>query len=219
MCKFLGVSRANFYRYQAKEEIPDAENDRICRIFRDNRQAYGTRRLKVACEREGVILSRRRIARFMRYNGLGSVYTKAHYKIHKSIPNESPVSNALARKFDERDPFEVIVSDLTYVRVNRKWHYVCTLMDLHNRKIIGYSTGAHKTAELVIKAFASVKTSLSDIKMFHTDRGKEFVNHTLEKLIDTFDISLSNSGVPHDNAVAEATFKSIKTKVCSCIQV
>lgn len=49
-----------------------------------------------------------------------------------------------------------IVSDLTYVRVNGKWHYVCLFVDLFNREIIGYSAGKHKTAGLVYKALASI---------------------------------------------------------------
>ena len=38
----------------------------------------------------------------------------------------------------------MIVSDLTYVRVQHKWHYMCVLIDLFNREMMGYSTGPHK---------------------------------------------------------------------------
>ena len=50
------------------------------------------------------------------------------------------------------------------------------LLDLGAREIIGYSTGAHKNAELVHEAFASVKGNLFEIQIFHTDRGSEFEN-------------------------------------------
>ena len=70
----------------------------------------------------------------------------------------------------------VIVSDLTYVRVGKKWHYVCLFVDLFNREIIGFSAGENKTAELVYQAIASIQANLNDVKMFHTDRGKEFDN-------------------------------------------
>src|SRR5699024_11830457 len=60
---------------------------------------------------------------------------------------------------------------------------------------------------------------------FHTDRGKEFDNALIDDALETFGIerSLSNKGSPYDNAVAEATFKSIKTefingRVFSCQQ-
>ncbi len=102
-----------------------------------------------------------------------------------------------------------MVSDLTYVRVGAKWAYICILLDLGAREIIGYSGGAYKNAELVHKAFSTVKGSLFGIRMFHTDRGSEFDNALIDELLDSFQISRSliMKGCPYDNAVAESTFK------------
>lgn len=65
-----------------------------------------------------------------------------------------------------------------------------------------------------MKAFRSIKVSLKKIAIFHTDRGSEFKNETIDLLLNTFDIkrSLSNKGSPYDNAVAEATYKILKTE-------
>ncbi|MCX5774363.1 MAG: IS3 family transposase, partial [Fusobacteria bacterium] len=59
-----------------------------------------------------------------------------------------------------------------------------------------------------------VKTALSNIAVFHTDRGNEFKNLLIENVLDTFEIqrSLSKKGCPYDNAVAESTYKVIKTE-------
>lgn len=67
---------------------------------------------------------------------------------------------------------------------------------------------------MVYRAFASIKSNLHQIQIFHTDRGKEFKNKLLNEALETFGInrSLSIKGCPYDNAVAEATFKSIKTE-------
>ena len=51
---------------------------------------------------------------------------------------------------------EVIVSDLTYVNVAGKWNYICLILDLWNREIIGYAAGKHKTAELVYQAICKI---------------------------------------------------------------
>ena len=120
----------------------------------------------------------------------------------------------LDRQFDGHTPLAAVVSDLTYVRVGQKWQYVCILLDLHNREIIGYSSGAHKDAALVQAAFAKVQVNLAQIQMFHTDRGSEFDNALIDELLDAFNIrrSLSLRGNPLDNAVAEATFKLIKAE-------
>jgi transposase InsO family protein len=108
----------------------------------------------------------------------------------------------------------VVVSDLTYVRVGTSWNYICVLVDLFNREIIGYSAGKNKDALLVSKAFARVDTNLNNINVFHTDRGNEFKNKLLDQTLEAFNIqrSLSMKGCPYDNAVAEATSKIIKTE-------
>ena len=64
------------------------------------------------------------------------------------------------------------------------------------------------------QAIASIQVNLMDVKMFHTDRGKEFDNKLISEALETFGIqrSLSMKECPYDNAVAEATFKIFKTE-------
>lgn len=150
----------------------------------------------------------------MRLNGLVSAYTIKKYRPHKDNTNNENKPNILDRQFNEKQRYEVIVSDLTYVRVGNEWNYICILLDLHNREIIGYSCGKHKNTQLVYNAIATVKTNLYNLQIFHTDRGSEFKNYLIDDLLKEFDIrrSLSAKGCPYDNAVAEAQFKIIKTE-------
>ncbi|KAF0227072.1 MAG: Transposase [Erysipelotrichaceae bacterium] len=64
----------------------------------------------------------------------------------------------------------------------------------------------------MIQAFVNVKGPLSQIEIFHTDRGLEFKNQNVDKVLETFNIkrSLRLKGCPYDNAVAEAMYKLIK---------
>ncbi len=101
--------------------------------------------------------------------GLVSNYTIAQYKPSKSDPNESPAQNHLQRKFQLEKPCAVVVSDLTYVRVTGKWHYVRLLTFL----TVVSASGPRKTVSLVYKAIASLSIRLDHIQMFHTDRCKE----------------------------------------------
>ena len=214
MCSVLKLPRSTYYYELQKPNTVKIEpfTDDVIRIFRANRKSYGTRRIKKELKNEGKILSRRRIGRIMKTKGLVLVYTVANYKVHKTACNNDKINNVVDRKFDNRDVLEVIVSDLTYVRVNGKWNYVCLITDLHNREILGYSAGPNKTADLVHKAFSTIKYNLRDIQIFHTDRGNEFKNNAIEDLLNGFDInrSLSKKGCPYDNAVAEALFKTFK---------
>jgi transposase InsO family protein len=147
--------------------------------------------------------------------GIQSKYAQASYKPMTSPPNEESVQNVLHREFQVDEEMSVLVSDLTYVRVGKYWNYVCFLIDLYNREIVGYSAGERKDAALVQRAFESVKRPLGSVKIFHTDRGSEFKNVDIDELLNEFKItrSLSEKGNPYDNAVAEATFKILKTEL------
>lgn len=136
-------------------------------------------------------VSRRRIGRIMKQEGLVSNYTTAQFKPQKDTCNESKTENVLNRQFQNREYRDAVISDLTYVRVGKRWNYICVLVDLFNREMIGYSAGEHKTAELVKEAFQRVEGNLQDIRMFHTDRGNELKNQIIEELLETFHIGRS----------------------------
>ena len=214
MCRILQVNRSTYY-YEAKQR-PDETglSTEITEIFKTSRNNYGTRKIKKELMKTGKQVSRRRIGRIMKQEGLVSNDTTTQFKPQKDTCNESKTENVLDRQFQNREYRDVVISDLTYVRVGTHWNYICIPVDLYNREITGYSAGEHKTAELVKEAFQSVEGSLEEIRLFHTDRGNEFKNQTIEELLETFHIerSLSHKGCPYDNAVAEATFKIIKTE-------
>lgn len=214
MCDVLQIARSTFYHEAKEQPNEDALTEAIMEIFHKNRKAYGTRKMKVKLQERGFVVSRRRIGRIMKEQGLVSTYTVAQYKPHKTACNEATTGNVLDREFEQEEAQRFVVSDLTYVKVQNRWHYICVLVDLFNREIIGHSAGPNKDAALVSRAFASVKDDLRQIQWFHTDRGSEFKNQKIDELLETFEIgrSLSTKGCPYDNAVAEATYKIIKTE-------
>lgn len=214
MCKVLNIPRSTYY-YEAKQK-PQEDNlaTEIREIFRQSRNNYGTRKIKAELYKKDLTVSRRRIGRIMKQEGLVYTYTVAQYKPHINQCNESKAQNIVNRKFSDQPQYNVVVSDLTYVRVGNSWNYICVLVDLFNREIIGYSAGSNKDAALVSKAISKVNVNLDKIQIFHTDRENEFKNRIVDETLEAFQIrrSLSMKGCPYDNAVAEATFKIIKTE-------
>ncbi|WP_442950170.1 IS3 family transposase [Paenibacillus sp. 1-18] len=214
MCYVLQIARSTFY-YEAKEQATEDDvTEVVVDIFHKKRKAYGMRKIKVKLHERGFVVSRRRIGRIMKEHGLVSTYTVAQYKPYKTACNEAATANTLNREFTQMESKRFVVSDLAYVKVQNQWHYICVLVDLFNREIIGHSAGPRKDAALVARAFATVEGDLRDIQWFHTDRGSEFKNQSMDELLKTFHIgrSLSMKGCPYDNAVAEATFKVMKTE-------
>ncbi|WP_249168796.1 MULTISPECIES: IS3 family transposase [unclassified Fusobacterium] len=219
MSRLLGVTRSLVYYHLNKEKDNRSDEDEklieeIKEIFRKSRNNYGTRKIRKELRKIGYKISRRKIGRIMKENGLVSNYTVAQYKVVRLKYNEEDIPNLLNREFDNREYLEAIVSDLTYVRVGRTWNYICLIIDLNNREIIGYSAGQNKDANLVAEAFYSIRQPLNRIKIFHTDRGREFKNIKIEEILNIFGIkrSLSEKGSPYDNAVSEAVNKVMKTE-------
>lgn len=92
------------------------------------------------------------------------------------------------RYFNRKNTLDVIVSDLTYVRVYNKWHYTCTILYLYNREIISYSVGETKTSSLVFEAFSNINRPLSKVNIFHSDREPAFKNQAIDALLKTHKI-------------------------------
>ncbi len=216
-CEILGVPRSaccSMRGCRDEPKQPDPLTPEVFLAYGSNRGAYGARKIKAVLERRGFCASRRRIGRIMKESGLVGAYAKAEFKAHVGNPNEADLPNIVAREFEGHAPHTHVVSDLTYVRVGGRWNYVCLLVDLHNREIVGHAAGEHKGTKLVKSAFATISFPLTDIDVFRTDRGGEFDNIAIDDMLEAFDIkrSLSKKGCPYDNAVDESTNKILKAE-------
>ena len=164
MCKLLNISSSSLYyaknkpakKYNAEEE---KLTQHIKEIFKNSRNNYGSRKIKVELKQ--------RIRRIMKENGLVSTYTVKQYKVHKQICNNDKIDNKLKRNFNQEERMKVILSDLTYVNVAGKWNYICLMLDLYNREIVGYTAGKHKDDDLVRKAITTIKYDLNKIEIFY----------------------------------------------------
>jgi len=95
MCKILNISRSTYYAYNEIAVKKDELNDTVVKIFNENQHVYGTRKLKVELAKKNYRVSRRRIARIMRANGLVSAYTIKKYRPHKEAVNNESHPNIL----------------------------------------------------------------------------------------------------------------------------
>ena len=125
MCKILGVKRSTYY-YQSKVNPERIEKEAravevVTESFEKSRGIYGARKIKADLERQDLKLSIRRIRRIMKEQQLVSVYNQQKaYKPYSKGKNERPIPNVVDQNFQNREPLEVIVSDLTYVKVDNK---------------------------------------------------------------------------------------------------
>ena len=122
--------------------------------------------------------------------------------------------NLLEQDFTADYPNQIWVSDITYFKVNDYGIYLCIIMDLFSRMIVGYRVSRNASTNLVATAFRNAyhgRGKPSNLT-FHSDRGTQYTSRTFTKLLQANGVkqSFSATGRPHDNAVAETFFSTFK---------
>jgi transposase InsO family protein len=148
----------------------------------------------------------------MRYHGFVSKYVLARKVRANKGSNWNSYHNLVRRIFRNRKPLEVVAADVMYVYFGKKCYYLCILVDIATRMIVGTAVNTVLNANLVQTAINSMGLDLSNVDIFHTDRGAEFNNHQINQLMESFKTARSLSAVsaPLDNAVVESLNNIVK---------
>jgi putative transposase len=160
--------------------------------------------------------SRITVAKYMNELGLRSKLSKKFKVTTNSTHKHLIVPNVLNRKFSVAEPSKVWVSDITYIRVKEGFLYLTTVLDLYDRKIIGWSLSNGMSVEetsLAALRMAVKNRSLKKGLVFHSDRGLQYASKKFTNVIDSYKMitrSMSRKGNCWDNAVAESFFKTLK---------
>ena len=141
ICEAFSVPRGTFYNYvfRGKQGNTQAAQRReellplIEKIFSDSDHRYGAGKVAAVLNSQGHNVSERLIARIMHENGMFSVRGGAKKQYVKNMKE-----NVIRRDFNPRNPNEVWVSDVTFFRVKNKQYYICVIIDLFARKVVGY---------------------------------------------------------------------------------
>ena len=154
----------------------------------------------------------KRIAAIMQELGLQSIRpdAKKQYKKQQQYKKQ----NLLERQFTADHPNQIWVSDITYFKVNDYWMYLCIILDLFSRRIVGYRVSRNASTNLVTSTFRTAFRERGNPSglTFHSDRGKQYTSATFTALLQKCGVkqSFSATARPHDNAVAETFFASFK---------
>lgn len=218
----MQVSKSAFYEWLHKKPSKRTlENkdlrDQVAEVFNANRGVYGRRRITEALnEEKAKKLSVGRIARRMGELRIAG-YTPPAFKrttIADPLLEDSPnlVADAAVLGVNE-----IWVSDLTYVATKEGWLYLCMIIDLFSRKVIGWSTRADMKVDIVIEAFDQAVRSRkpNGPVIFHSDKGGQYKAKKFRRRLQRKGFRQSMTGVNHcyDNAVAESFFGTLKTEL------
>lgn len=224
MCKILGVSKSGYYSWLKRKPSKRAiENqklmEQIRQVYKKSKGTYGSPRITEELKINYVHVSRRRVARLMRKANIRSI-TKKRFVVTTDSKHSYPVApNLLNREFSVDRLGKVWVSDLTYIRTIEGWLYLTVIIDLADRRVIGWSmsNSMHTTATIIPAWRMAVRNRpITEELIFHSDRGVQYACTEFKELITgnvLVNQSMSRKGDCWDNAVAESFFKTIKTEL------
>lgn len=222
MCKVLGVSNSGYYRWiSAEPSKRKLENkmlkEKICESYKGSKERYGSPRIAKELQAQGINVSRPRVARIMQKEGLQARKKRKFKVTTDSKHNFKIAENKLDRNFEPGQIAKAWVSDITYIATEEGWLYLTTVIDLGDRKVIGWSlSDSMATDNTVLPALrmAVMNRAVQPGLIFHSDRGVQYACTAFTNALRSHQMvqSMSGKGNCWDNAVAESFFKSMKVE-------
>ena len=223
LCRCLRVTRSGFYAWQHRPESTHARDDRRLKVlvrvsFEESKHRYGSPRVHEDLLEQHEHVSRKRVVRLMREDGLVARLRK-RYKLTTMSDHDQPVAaNRLDRQFAAEAPNQRWVGDTTEFVIGASGKlYLAAVLDLFSRFIVGWAVSAVNDRHLTIKALEmALKRRCPEIGLLHhSDQGCTYASEDYQRVLDAHGItcSMSRRGNCYDNAVMEAFFSSVKSEL------
>jgi putative transposase len=218
MCRVLRVARSGFYAWVHRPLSGRAiEDERLTELIRESYAAsgaiYGSPRVFLDLREAGEQVGQKRVARIMREHRIRAVRGYKTPRHLKSVPS-AIAPNRLERQFTVDEADVAWVTDITYIRTWEGWLYLAVVMDLHSRKIVGWSMQPTLARDIVINALlmAVWRRKPKGRVIVHSDQGSQYGSDDWVRFCKAhkLDPSMSRRGNCWDNAVAESFFSSLK---------
>jgi len=224
LCRALGVSRSGFYAWCRRPESARAQQDRLLAVLvreahERSRRTYGSPRVHAELAANNEHVSRKRVCRLMRQEGLRARFRR-RYKHTTDSNHDLPVApNLLDRQFEAAAPNQRWVGDTTELLIgqsNAKL-FLAVILDLFARFVVGWSVSAVNDRHLVIKALdmALRRRCPESGLLYHSDRGSTYASEDYQKVLAANGItcSMSRRGNCIDNAAMESWNSTLKSEL------
>ena len=223
MCRVLDVGVSAFYaslkRPQSARKLRREELlSQIRNAHRESRETYGSPRVFEELKAQGVKVCRNTVAKIMSQERIRARMVKRYVpKTTDSRHAHAVAENILDRDFRAEAANQKWVADITYIATDEGWLYMAAVLDLHSRRVVGWSMGEQMRAELVKDALKMAVARRKPGKglLHHSDRGSQYACGEYRALLESqgFMCSMSRTGNCYDNAVMESFWGTLKTEL------
>ena len=227
ICQMLPIAPSTYYEHKARERDPDRHPARyhrdealkpeITRVWHENFQVYGARKVWKQLKRESTRAARCTVERLMKDLGLCGVRRGKAFKTTISDSSALRPADLVDRQFVATRPDQLWVADITYVATWRGFVFVAFIVDVFSRRIVGWRVSTSLRTDLVLDALEQAihARSKSDALIHHSDRGTQYLSiRYSERLAEAgITASVGSVGDSYDNALAETINGLFKTEV------
>ena len=174
---------------------------------------YGYRRVHLDLLELGETYGKHRIWRIMQAHKIRAL---RGYKAPRHVAGRPSIlaPNLLERSFSVDQPDKAWVTDITYIRTRQGWLYLAVVIDLHSRKVGGWSMKPTLAKEIVLDALMNAvwRRKPKQSVVVHSDQGSQYGSDDWQRFCKHHNLipSMSRRGNCWDNAVAESFFGSLK---------
>lgn len=165
----------------------------------------------------GYKCSRRRITRLMKELNMSSSTKGLYSRLPNRGKHYSTTENVLKKEKAATSKNQQWVGDFTHIRTQKAWLFHAVVMDLFNRKLIGWSFSRQRNSAMTQAALkdALACETPSDYCLFHSDQGIEYAANDFKALVAKSGLirSMSRKATPIDNAAMESYFHTFKAEV------
>lgn len=206
--EYLNIARSTFYYKSLLDEKDEGLRTKIEKVLTDN-PSYGHRRIATELG-----LNKKHVMRVMKKFGLKPLRCrKKPWKRGKNSDWEAS-PNLLASLFP---PYRnhLWITDFTYLKWRNRWVYVCTVIDLFSREVVGISIKTNHSALLVAEALLNALTTNPVPVIIHSDQGSEYKSKLFRLIVRDYKISqsMSKKGSPWQNGYQESFFGNWKVDI------
>ena len=227
ICAVLPIAPSTYYEHKAREADPQrlplrlqrdrALSDEIRRVWEENFQVYGARKVWRQLNREGIEVARCTVERLMRVMGLRGVVRGRRCRTTIGDTTAERPLDRVKRQFTATRPNQLWVADITYVATWTGFVYVAFVVDVYARRIVGWRVSRSLKTDLVLDALEQALWSRQDTEglVHHSDRGCQYLSvRYTERLAEAgIDASVGSRGDSYDNALAETINGLYKAEV------
>jgi len=219
ICKVMQIAPSTYYAARKRRVAP---SDRAVRdtvmlqvlmvLWVTNRKVYGAHKLWKAARRAGHDIGRDQTARLMRELDIRGI-SRRRKKVFTTVsdPDAVRAPDLVNRNFTADRPDALWVTDLTYVATRSGMAYVCFIVDVFSRRIVGWTAASNMKTQMVLDALEMARRSRGSKRLVglvtHSDAGSQFTSVRFTERLDEIGArpSIGTVADSYDNALAETT--------------